>query len=292
MSTIMKTSSFELGTNGAGIDVTSHDDAVTFYVPLTAEQRRDLADALVPGRDFSGVDWKAMYEQAIRDRDAAGAGFPAMVQRLELSERERDEALRKKGEAFDRAVRAERERDAAVARAEGDSWYDAEPDAMPDAGWEPIEPVDRAERERDAAVARAEQAERDRDEADRRTAAAEADRDRWKLHHDRVDGQWAKAEREVTTLRSAGAVTRADIEKAVRSAFKVWGYDRVTGQEWEVLARIRPLFDRIEAEQPADPVEEKARELYRAATPDARWETVADEYRRIARHVLGGKNAD
>ena len=27
--------------------------------------------------------------------------------------------------------------------AEGESWYDAEPDAMPDAGWEPIEPVDR-----------------------------------------------------------------------------------------------------------------------------------------------------
>ena len=32
-----------------------------------------------------------------------------------------------------------------VHRAEGESWYDAEPDAMPDAGWEPIEPVDRAE---------------------------------------------------------------------------------------------------------------------------------------------------
>ena len=37
----------------------------------------------------------------------------------------------------------------------------------------------------------------------------------------------------------------------------------------------------------ADREEEKARELYRAATPDARWETVADEYRRIAAHVLG-----
>lgn len=32
-----------------------------------------------------------------------------------------------------------------VDRAEGESWYDAEPDAMPDVGWEPIEPVDRAE---------------------------------------------------------------------------------------------------------------------------------------------------
>ncbi|MCT1710730.1 hypothetical protein M3B38_01845 [Dietzia cinnamea] len=43
----------------------------------------------------------------------------------------------------------------------------------------------------------------------------------------------------------------------------------------------------IEAEQTVDPILDKARELYRAATPDARWETVADEYRRIARHVLG-----
>ena len=33
----------------------------------------------------------------------------------------------------------------AVDRAEGESWYDAEPEAMPDAGWEPIEPMDRAE---------------------------------------------------------------------------------------------------------------------------------------------------
>ena len=56
--------------------------------------------------------------------------------------------------------------------------------------------------------------------------------------------------------------------------------------ETEAIARA------IESEQAVDPVEAKARELYRAATPDARWETVADEYRRIARHVLGGKNAD
>ena len=39
----------------------------------------------------------------------------------------------------------------AVDRAEGESWYDAEPDAMPDAGWEPIEPADRAEGDGSAA---------------------------------------------------------------------------------------------------------------------------------------------
>ena len=44
-------------------------------------------------------------------------------------------------EEYARALAAE----GLVDRAEGESWYDAEPDAMPDAGWEPIEPVDRAE---------------------------------------------------------------------------------------------------------------------------------------------------
>ena len=57
-------------------------------------------------------------------------------------------------------------------------------------------------RERDAAVARAGKAERERDNADQRCAVAESERDKWKLHHDRVDGQWAKAEREVTKLRA------------------------------------------------------------------------------------------
>ncbi|MGX1598614.1 hypothetical protein ACWIDS_16310 [Dietzia maris] len=107
--------------------------------------------------------------------DRGGLGIDAR-EPLERALRERDEALRKKGEMVDRAVRAVR-----------------------------------AERERDAAVARAEKAERDRDEADRRTAAAEADRDRWKLHHDRVDGQWAKAEREVTSL--AMGIERAERER-------------------------------------------------------------------------------
>ena len=73
------------------------------------------------------------------------------------------------------------------------------------------------------------QAQRERDDADQRCAEAEADRDRWKLHHDRVDGQWAKAEREVTRLRGTGAVSEADIEKAVRSV--------AVNPIWEAAAR-------------------------------------------------------
>ena len=57
--------------------------------------------------------------------------------------------------------------------------------------------------------------------------------------------------------------------------------------ELQMLARYEAVARAIEAEQAENPVEDKARELYRAATPDARWETVADEYRRIAAHVLG-----
>ena len=59
--------------------------------------------------------------------------FVVMLEETHRAQRERDEALRKKGEAFDRAVRAERERDAAVARAEAaeadnaDAKIDADP---------------------------------------------------------------------------------------------------------------------------------------------------------------------
>lgn len=70
-----------------------------------------------------------------------------------------------------------------------------------------VETLRTAVRERGTLIkdlrARAENAERQWNEADRRTAEAEEQRDQWKRHHDRVDGQWAKAEREVTKLRLA-----------------------------------------------------------------------------------------
>ena len=80
------------------------------------------------------------------------------------------------------------------------------------------------------------------------------------------------------------AVPRTDIEEQLRIAYESGNHP---------IERIRIATDAmcdlfsVEAEQDVDPIEEKARELYRAATPDARWETVADEYRRIAAHVLG-----
>ena len=57
--------------------------------------------------------------------------------------------------------------------------------------------------------------------------------------------------------------------------------------ELQMLARYEAVARAIEAVQDVDPVAEKARELYRAATPDAQWESVANEYRRIAAYVLG-----
>jgi len=91
-----------------GFSVTCTSSDSTLEVALNADERRALANALTPGCDFSGVDWKTMFEHEIRNRVAAVA----------LLRRERDEALRVKGEMVDRAVRAERERDAAVDRAE------------------------------------------------------------------------------------------------------------------------------------------------------------------------------
>ena len=174
----------------------------------------------------------------------------------------------------------------------------------------------------DSLLYRAERAERQRDEWKARAGAAEA--------------------------RTAPAVSRADVEKAIRYEFLDWEgqlearISRAVNQTWNLVSGADPAVHVVrESDLPAarvdgdyyvvasakgdykwpqhgpswwagraqdalakaarytalarlaaDREEEKARELYRAATPDARWETVADEYRRIARHVLGGKNAD
>ena len=74
----------------SGMTVTDTTDGRSIIVALTRAQARELAAALNPERDFSGVDWKAMYDQARSERDAAVYAYD----------------------------KAERERDAAVARAE------------------------------------------------------------------------------------------------------------------------------------------------------------------------------
>lgn len=211
-----------------GFSVTCTSSDSTLEVALNADERRALADALVPGRDFSGVDWKTMFEHEIRNRVAAVA----------LLRRERDEALRKKGEAFDRAVRAERERDEWKARAEA------------------------AGREREKIA------------------------DQFATFRAEIVAEAVKARK--------SAVTRADIDRALidvtSNAMNYPTPSQMLGKDTGPLRRkcVDAMCDLlgIEAEQVVDPVESKARELYRAVMPDARWETVADEYRRIAAHVI------
>lgn len=215
--------------------------------------------------------------------------------------------------------------------------------------------AERAERERDAAAARAEKAEQ--------LIPAYAMLDIWgalgrdSIHfddwydeHGYADA-WAElaaAVREAAEARTAPAVSRADVEEAIRCEFLDWEgqwesrISRAVNQTWNLVSGADPAVHVVrESDLPAarvdgdyyvvasakgdykwpqyesswwvdrsrdalaeaarytslarlaasegvvDTVEAKARELYRAATPDARWETVADEYRRIAAHVLG-----
>mgnify|MGYP001761391338 CR=1 FL=1 len=99
----------------------------------------------------------------------------------------------------------------------------------------------------------------------------------------------ANGERDEWKVRAASAVT---FEQRNAVADHLW--NAMVGSAKSVVRDVvaqafvaAGIEVAVEAEQTVDPIEEKARELYRAATPDARWETVADEYHRIARHVLG-----
>ena len=141
------------------------------------------------------------------------------------------------------------------------------------------------ERERDQARDQWKKWEHKANEAERevstwRTSTESAHSDFLQAAHDRDE---AVARAEAAEARTIPAVSRADVAETLSRCLspKMWN---VTFPS--VVSEVCDLFG-VEAEQAADPVEEKARELYRAATPDARWETVADEYRRIAAHVLG-----
>ncbi len=84
------------------------DDKVRNLVPL------------VPGRDFSGVDWKTMYDQARSERDAA-------VYACDNAERERDEEKAARREAWKHLHRAadrvvHEQRRAQDAECERDEW--------------------------------------------------------------------------------------------------------------------------------------------------------------------------
>lgn len=250
-------------------DRSAHLIGYELSTPLTADERRALADALDPGRDFSGVDWKTMFEHEIRNRVAAVA----------LLRRERDEALRKKGEAFDRAVRAERERDAAVARAEQAERERAEIKAEA-RKWipaysgttTPSPAVSIADIQK--VVADVEMVRQTHGFNPPATRESELVRRLWALHEG--------------TDRPASAVSRADIEKALRECTN----DVFASHAYPHMADAVCAMFGIEAEQAVDPVEDKAIELHQVAyggrigfghaTLNAQ-----EMFRILARHVLG-----
>ena len=217
---------------------------------LNPVEARQIAAALDPGRGTAGVQWT-------RDEFA----------RLDIH------PLSPAGEVIDEVV----------------AWLNAHyPKPQPyDQGG--VRGADsllyRAERERDEAVARAEKAERERDEFrptwDESVSFAYWVAGRLGCHVDDLDDLTLTEMAERAAAQPAPEVTRDDIENQLRIAYESGNHpiERIR----VATAAVCDLFG-VEA---VDPVEEKARELYRAATPDARWETVADEYRRIARHVLG-----
>lgn len=120
---------------------------------------------------------------------------------------------------------------------------------------------------------------------------ARTERDRWKAATKRAlehRDEW-KARAEAAVARTAPVVTRKDVEKAVGRHIdpERWGvtFPRLANE-------VCDLFG-VEAE-PADPVEQKAVELYEAAYPfeGARtWAEVThiehETFRRLAAHVLG-----
>ena len=301
----------ELEVCSLGIAVVDHEEQTETWARLSDAQRVELAAALDPGR-------RGLLVRL--DNQAAT---------LATYRRECDEALRKKGEMVDRAVRAERERDAAVARAEQAEKRHTWPKVTP-TGHTYVEPrtYEALRHEHDnAAQAAVESWAADEcppeptwemvGSAHREVERLQRECDEWKARADNLDKQLAKVmsdyqdledEREeiadqfatfraeivaeaVTARKSA--VTRADIEKAVNACH--WWHPSAAEARLVALGKITDAVCKVvgvEAEQDVDPVESRARELYRAATPDARWETVADEYRRIAAHVLEQEAGD
>ena len=166
-----------------GVSIVDHEEQWKGWARLSAEQRRALADALRPKPQ--------PYDQGgVRGADSL----------------------------LYRAERAERERDAAVARA--GQLRDERDDAL-SAG---LEALGAAERERDAAIARAEQAENARDTVSTRAEQLEKALAGSRYAHQRsADAhlEWksrakaAEARAETAETRTAPAVSRADVERVV-----------------------------------------------------------------------------
>ena len=230
----------------------------------------------IPREDYAYVDWPATCAAANERADRAESDRDRWRRAHEIVEQERDQARQAHREAW-------KHLDAAA---------------------------DRVVHEQ----TRAEDAERDRDEWRSRAEAAEArladpysqvnqDAAAWKrvaahpalkidllpeADHTYAGGVFERITwlAEAAKARTAPAVTRAGVKNAIDTCFAL--APKINTQ---VISDAVCDFLGVEAE-PADPVEEKARELYRAATPDAQWETVANEYRRIAAHILRQEEGD
>lgn len=170
-----------------------------------------------------------------------------------------------------------------------------------------IAQVESIQAERDAAI-------RERDEAVQSCIAVGRARDAWKARADaamkarhnvtrerdealeasalfqRDVHKW-RARAEAAEARTTPAVTREDVDDAVRTGMSGLSAMLAEHSLREAADAVCALFG-VEAE-PADPVEAKARELYEVSNPDTvgKWETIheafKDGYRRIAEHVLG-----
>lgn len=202
--------------------------------------------------------------------DRGGLGIDAR-EPLERALRERDEALRKKGEAFDRAVRAERERDAAVARAEA-----AEREAS-EASKEYCDLYDQTVRDISRRRYEFEQASIEQIAA----VLEESDRD-----HGGGATFKEMAGDVVASLgyRQTDAVSRADVEKALGR--------QLNGEVWDVtfpkvVDEMCDLFG-VEAEQAVDPIEDAAVAAFKAAWHRADEE--GDEGNRVRRGIRAARD--
>lgn len=241
----------ELEVCSLGIAVVNHEEETETWARLTDAQRVELAAALDPGR-------RGLLVRL--DNQAAT---------LATYRRERDEALRKKGEMVDRAVRAERERDEWKARAE------------------------QAENARDTVATRAGQLEK-------RLAKVMSDYQDLEDEREEIADQFATFRAEIVAeavKARKSAVTRAEVEKVVAD----WVDDAP-----EIVNEICDLFG-VGAEQAVDPVEELAGQIETAAREAIRKVCVltgavapglddgvveemldiTSESRRLAAHVLG-----
>lgn len=255
----------------------------------------------IPREDYTYVDWPATCAAEKAAADRAEADADRWRRAHEIVEGERDQAreqaakmCRERDGWRECAESAERERD--EARADRDHYRDS---------------LGATVTERDEWKARAESAEARLADPYSQANQDAAAWDRVAAHPalrvdllPDVEGSYADCvfERitqlaEVAEARTAPAVTKADIEECIYGSRRAGrqcdeqGFVPVHIQE--AVEQLCDLFG-VEAEQPVDPVEAKARELWEVSQgggPFIVWEAMTEtenvRFRRIAAHVLG-----